>query len=92
MPCPFKSLHSSYRSADTEAVIQVYREAEQTTSFPCYNKAFVTCKDSLWLAAVSTSAEKNTDDIPYPVKSVSHNKRILLLMLITKSPKPCHVA
>lgn len=88
-PRPSKSLHYSYKSSDVEAVSQVYREAEQMTSSPCF---FVTCKDFWWLAAVTMSVEKNTDHIPYSVKSISHNKWTLLLMLITKPPKPSHVS
>lgn len=88
-PRPSKSLHYSYRSSDVEAVSQVYREAEQMTSSPCF---FVTYKDFWWLAAVTMNVEKNTDHIPYSVKSISHNKGILLLMLITKFSKPCHIA
>ena len=59
------------------------------TSSPCF---FVTYRDFWWLAAVTMNVEKNTDHIPYSVKSISHNKWILLLMLITKFSKPCHIA
>ena len=88
-PHPSKSLHYSYRSSDIEAVIQVYREAEKMTSSPCF---FVTCKDFWWLVAITMIVEKNTDHIPYSVKSISHNKGIFLSMPITKFSKPCHVA
>ena len=59
------------------------------TSSPCF---FVTCKDFWYLAAVTMSVEKSTDHMPYSVKNISHNKGILLLMLITKFSKPRHVA
>lgn len=85
---PSKSLHSSCGSADAEAVIQVYREAERTTSSPCS----LSLTDSLWLVSITMGIKRNIDDVPYSVKSISHNKSMLLLMLITKVSKLSHVA
>lgn len=84
---PSKWSHSTCGSADAKAVVQAYGEAGRMTSFPCsLSPAKTPC--GWWLLGV----KKRIDGVLHSVKSISHNKSVFWLMVITKFSKPSHVA